>query len=98
MFDLTTARFAFLDIETTGLSPWFGDRICQVAVIVTEGKRITETFDLLINPERELSPSAAHVNRLDASQLAGAPRFDSSPVLGWHALRLTPNCFSPIFP
>ena len=75
MFDLTTARFAFLDIETTGLSPWFGDRICQVAVIVTEGKRIKETFDLLINPERELSPAAAHVNGLDASQLASAPRF-----------------------
>ena len=70
MFDLTTARFAFLDIETTGLSPWFGDRICRVAVVVTEGKRIKQTFDLLINPERDLSPAAAHVNGLDASQLA----------------------------
>lgn len=29
MLELANTRFAFLDIETTGLSPWFGDRICQ---------------------------------------------------------------------
>ena len=75
MLELSNTRFAFLDIETTGLSPWFGDRICQIAVIVTEGKRIKWTLDLLIDPERELSPSAVHVNGLDASSLKGKPRF-----------------------
>lgn len=75
MFDLSNAPFAFLDIETTGLSPWFGDRICQVAIVLTEGKRIQHTFDLLINPERELSPAAVHVNGLDDDQLKKAPRF-----------------------
>lgn len=38
MFDLSSARFAFLDLETTGLSPWFGDRVCEVGIVVTEGK------------------------------------------------------------
>ena len=76
MFDLSNARFAFLDIETTGLSPWFGDRICQIAVVLTEGKRIKSTVDLLINPERTLSPAAAHINGLDESKLASAPRFE----------------------
>lgn len=75
MFDLSSARFAFLDIETTGLSPWFGDRICQIAVVVTEGRRIKSTLDLLLNPERTLSPAAARVNALDESELAKAPRF-----------------------
>jgi DNA polymerase III epsilon subunit family exonuclease len=75
MFNIATARFAFLDIETTGLSPWFGDRICQVAVVLTEGKRIKGTLDLLINPERTLSPSAVHVNGLDESKLSAAPKF-----------------------
>jgi DNA polymerase III subunit epsilon len=75
MIDISNARFAFLDVETTGLSTWFGDRICQIAVIVTEGKRIKSTLDLLINPERELSPSATHVNGLDESKLAAAPLF-----------------------
>lgn len=75
MLEFSNTRFAFLDIETTGLSPWFGDRICQVAVIVTEGKRIKRTLDLLLDPERELSPSAVHVNGLDGDTLKGKPRF-----------------------
>lgn len=75
MLELSNTRFAFLDIETTGLSPWFGDRICQIAVIVTEGKRIKRTLDLLLDPGRELSPSAVHVNGLDAAALKGKPRF-----------------------
>ena len=76
MFDLSNARFAFLDIETTGLSPWFGDRICQIAIVLTEGKRIKSTVDLLINPERTLSPAAFHINGLDESKLSDAPRFE----------------------
>ncbi len=75
MFNIANARFAFLDIETTGLSPWFGDRICQIAIVLTEGKRIKSTLDLLVNPERELSPSALHVNGLDESKLSAAPKF-----------------------
>jgi DNA polymerase-3 subunit epsilon len=76
MFDLSNARFAFLDIETTGLSPWFGDRICQIAIVFTEGKRIKTTLDLILNPEHEVSPSAFHVNGLDESKLSAAPRFE----------------------
>ena len=75
MLEISNTRFAFLDVETTGLSPWFGDRICQIAVIVTEGKRIKRTLDLLVDPERELSPSAVHVNGLDAAALKDKPRF-----------------------
>ena len=75
MFNIANARFSFLDIETTGLSPWFGDRICQIAIVLTEGKRIKQTFDLLINPERELSPAAVQVNDLDIDELTKAPRF-----------------------
>ncbi len=76
MIDLSNARFAFLDIETTGLSPWFGDRICQIGIVVTEGKRIKRTFESLVNPERDLSPAAAYVNGLNEANLARAPRFE----------------------
>lgn len=75
MFNISNAPFAFLDIETTGLSPWFGDRICQIAIVLTEGKRIKQTFDLLINPEQTLSPAALHINRLDENELKNSPRF-----------------------
>ncbi len=75
MFDLSSAHFAFLDLETTGLSPWFGDRICEVGVVLTQGRRIKEQFQMLINPERPLSPGAASTNGLTDEQLAQARVF-----------------------
>ena len=75
MFDLSNARFAFLDLETTGLSPWFGDRICEVGIVITEGRRIKGTYQTLVNPERPLSPGAASVNGLSEAELASAPSF-----------------------
>jgi len=75
MFDLSNARFAFLDLETTGLSPWFGDRICEVGVVITEGKRIKQQYQQLLNPESPLSPGAASTNGLTDAELASAPRF-----------------------
>ncbi len=74
-FDLSNCRFTFLDLETTGLSPWFGDRICEVGIVLTEGKRIKETFQSLVNPERPLSPGAASANGLNNEMLTNAPHF-----------------------
>jgi DNA polymerase III epsilon subunit family exonuclease len=75
MFDLSSARFAFLDLETTGLSPWFGDRVCEVGIVVTEGKRVKGRYQTLVNPERPLSVGAASTNGLTDEELSLAPRF-----------------------
>jgi DNA polymerase III epsilon subunit family exonuclease len=75
MFDLSSARFAFLDLETTGLSPWFGDRICEVGIVISEGKRIRKQYRQLVNPERPLSPGAASTNGLSDDDLRVAPLF-----------------------
>jgi len=75
MIDLASARFAFLDLETTGLSPWFGDRVCEVGIVISEGKRIKEQYQQLVNPERPLSPGAAGTNGLTDAELSSAPRF-----------------------
>jgi DNA polymerase III epsilon subunit family exonuclease len=85
MFDLASARFAFLDLETTGLSPWFGDRICEVGIVISEGKRIKYQYQQLVNPERELSPGAASTNGLSDEELRSAPLFEeiAPKVLGW---------------
>ena len=77
MIDLSNARFAFLDLETTGLSPWFGDRICEVGIVISEGKRIKEQYQQLVNPERPLSPGAASTNGLSDAELKSAPLFES---------------------
>ena len=75
MGKLNLYTFAYLDAETTGLSPWFGDRICEIAVIRCEGDRVIDSFDSLVNPERSLSPGAARVNGLKDSDLKKACRF-----------------------
>ena len=84
MFDISNARFAFLDLETTGLSPWFGDRICEVGIVITDGKRVKEQYQTLVNPEHPLSPGAASTNGLSDEELIVAPLFeDVAPkVLG----------------
>lgn len=85
MFDISSARFAFLDLETTGLSPWFGDRVCEVGIVISEGKRIKEQYQTLVNPERPLSVGAASTNGLTDEELKPAPLFaEVGPkVLGW---------------
>ena len=85
MFDLSSARFAFFDLETTGLSPWFGDRICEVGIVISEGKRIKGRYQQLVNPERLLSPGAASTNGLLDADLESAPVFaEIAPeVLNW---------------
>jgi len=75
MHDLASAKFTFLDLETTGLSPWFGDRICEVGIVLTEGRRIHDTFQVLVNPERPLSYGAASTNGLKDEDLVRAPLF-----------------------
>ena len=85
MFDLSSARFAFLDLETTGLSPWFGDRICEVGIVISEGKRIRKQYRQLVNPERLLSLGAASTNGLSDEDLKSAPLFAqvADEVLHW---------------
>ena len=75
MSKLSSHTFAYLDVETTGLSPWFGDRICEIAVVRCAGDKVINTFDTLLNPERPISPGAARVNGLKDSDLQKAPCF-----------------------
>jgi DNA polymerase III epsilon subunit family exonuclease len=85
MFDLASARFAFLDLETTGLSPWFGDRVCEVGIVISEGKRIKHQYQQLVNPERPLSPGAASTNGLSDEELQSALLFAevANDVMEW---------------
>jgi DNA polymerase III epsilon subunit-like protein len=58
MPNLASHTLAFLEVESTGLPPWFGDRICEIAILRCEGNTILDTLDTLVNPERPLSPGA----------------------------------------
>jgi DNA polymerase III subunit epsilon len=72
---LDSLTLAFLDTETTGLSYWFGDRICEIALLRCRGDEVITSFDSLVNPSRPISPGAARVNGLTDAELTEAPSF-----------------------
>jgi DNA polymerase-3 subunit epsilon len=66
--------FAVIDLETTGLFPARGDRVIEVAVVRVEPDgSITDRYVTLVNPDRDLGPTALH--GISAQQLLGAPPF-----------------------
>jgi DNA polymerase III epsilon subunit family exonuclease len=81
---LDEVAFTILDIETTGLSPHFGDRVCEIALLRCQGGKELGRFHSLVNPGRAISPGAFAVNGIRDEDLIGAPAFgDVAPaVLG----------------
>jgi len=67
--------FTVLDVETTGLNPHFGDRVCEIALLRCEGGRESGRFHSLINPGRAISPGAFAVNHIRDEDLIDAPVF-----------------------
>ena len=51
--------YAAFDVETTGLSAAYGDRICEVGLVRAQGDEILDNYQSLVNPGRPFSPGAA---------------------------------------
>ena len=75
--------FAIFDVETTGLHPAYGHRVCEIACLRLENGVEVARFESLVDPCREISPGAFRVNRITPEMLAGAPTFPvvAPPVL-----------------
>ncbi|MBC7249988.1 MAG: WYL domain-containing protein [Anaerolineae bacterium] len=73
---LNETTFAIFDVETTGLSPTYGHRICEVACLRVRGGVVLDRFESLVDPQRSISPGAFSVNRITPEMLRGAPTFD----------------------
>ncbi len=67
-------RYVVFDLETTGLSPFSGDRICEIGAVKIVNEKIVDRFWSLVNPERELSFEAYKVNRITPDMLESAPK------------------------
>lgn len=67
----------FVDVETTGLDPARGDRVCEIALIRRDPSGSAYEWSQLVDPQRPISRGAYAVNRISASLLKGAPRFAS---------------------
>jgi DNA polymerase-3 subunit epsilon len=72
---LESQTIAVVDVETTGLYPSFGDRVCEIGIVRAQGDVILDTFQTLVNPQRPISPGAARVNGLRDEDVCQAPLF-----------------------
>ena len=66
-------EYVVFDVETTGLSPQGGDRIVEIAAARVKDWKIIDTFESLVNPQRELPVEAQQINHITQAMIAGAP-------------------------
>ncbi len=71
--DFKKAEFVIFDIETTGLSPSWGDRIVEIAALKVKNSKPVDRFYSFVDPQREISFGAFAVNGITEEMLRGAP-------------------------
>lgn len=75
MIDISSVRkYAIIDIETTG-GLYNRDKIIEIAIIVTDGKKIIDQYESLINPERSIPYSITRITGIDDDMVIDAPKF-----------------------
>jgi len=68
-------ELAFVDVETTGLSTAYNDRVCEIAILRARGAKKIAAWESLINPCRPISPGASAVSGITNKMVARAPHF-----------------------
>ena len=69
------AYFAFLDVETTGLDPISGDKVCEIAVVKTIDGQIADELVTIINPGRTIPERAVSIHGITDAMVKSAPLF-----------------------
>lgn len=67
--------FAITDIETTGGSP-AGNAITEIAIIISDGKKVIEEYSTLINPQKNIPHYITVLTGITNEMLEDAPTFD----------------------
>ena len=73
---VSTMTFAFVDVETTGLSVTRGERICEVAVSKRHGNSDLGHFQTLITPGRRMPDEVVRIHGITNEMVADSPRFE----------------------
>lgn len=73
--ELRAIPWAVVDTETTGGRPGTGDRVMEVAVVHVDGDQWTTALDVLVNPQRPVSPWVSRLTGIRWEMLHEAPTF-----------------------
>lgn len=66
-------RIAVIDFETTGMSPLYGDRPTEVAIVMTERGRVVDQFQSLMNPGRHIPGFISQLTGITDAMVRTAP-------------------------
>jgi len=66
--------YAIIDVETTGGVARY-ERITEIAIVLHDGEKVTDTFSTLINPERSIPWNITQITGITDEMVAQAPKF-----------------------
>src|SRR5437660_1614391 len=72
---LRDITFAVVDVETTGLSPRLGDRVCEIAVVRGRCGEMVDKWSTLVHPGRTIPFDAQSIHHISDAMVRTAPRF-----------------------
>jgi DNA polymerase III subunit epsilon len=67
--------YAIIDVETTGGSP-SSDRVIEIAVVVYDGQKVTDTYSTLLNPYRPIDPYVTKLTGITQEMVQDSPSFE----------------------
>ena len=70
---LDSLTYVVVDVETTGGSPWGGDRITEFCAVTVANGGIADVFETLINPQRPIPPAVTRLTRITWDMVRSAP-------------------------
>lgn len=73
---IDSLSFVVVDVETTGTSVLFGDRITEVAAVVVRDGAIVDTFETLVNPQRPIPYFVTALTHITWDMVKDAPTFE----------------------
>jgi len=74
---LSKLKFVVFDAETTGLNPSEGDEIIALgAVRIVNGKMLSEQYEQLVDPGRNISKITTQITGISTENITGKPTID----------------------
>jgi DNA polymerase-3 subunit epsilon len=70
---LETLTYVVVDVETTGGSPWGGDRITEFCAVTIANEQIVDVFETLLNPQRPIPAAVSRLTRITWDMVRRAP-------------------------
>ncbi len=67
-------KYAIIDVETTG-GRADRERITEIAIVMHDGERATDTWSTLLNPEKPIPYEITRITGISNDMVADAPRF-----------------------